>query len=754
MHKYPLAIFFIMIPFFSLHSQEIPTNGKSEIQQMPSGVKPVFVENHGQWSDEVRFVAMMGGMNVWITDNGITYDFYQISGLRNNDDSDIKQADQAPVRRKGHVVKMSFGNHNVAKLIKKTRGLSKTQGRYNYLKGSRSDWVPDVPLFEEVMMEEVSTGISARLYYDNGSFRYDLIAKPGTDLNTLNMSFMGADRVDITSNGDLTMQTSLGPVTQGELFAYQIEDGKKQRVKCNFSITPDGEVTFNVGSYNPNKELIIDPLVFSTFIGGAGDDTAYDIKIDNDGNTYITGRTIDAATDYPATTGAYDEIHNGSDDVFVTKLSADGSSLIYSTFIGGSSDDVAYKIALNDAGNAFITGYTQDAATDYPTTAGTYDETHNGDDDVFVTKLSADGSSLVYSTLIGGSGTDQGFGIDTDANGNAYISGITYDAATDYPTTAGAYDETHNGSSDLFVTKLSADGSTLAYSTFVGSDGTEGSWSKIAVDDDGNAYVNGETWFFSTDFPTTPGAYDETFNGGTDVFVVKLSSDGSSLIYSTLIGGTGTEGSRDIAINSAGNAYIIGTTSTSAGDYPTTPGAYDQTFNGGVDIYVTKLSTDGSSLAYSTLVGGSDNEYGWAIDVDSEGKAYFTGGTYGNDYPTTILAYDNSFNGVRDLILSVLTADGSALHYSTLIGSSDTEYSYGIDVQRNNAYVCGYAKNAAIPFPTTSDVYDESHNGQRDVIVFELSIPTSIPTLPEWAAIIFGIMMLTFGSLWIFKRFI
>ncbi len=756
MHKCLFTMILFIIPILPLHSQEIPANANSNIQQVLSGVKPVFIENRGQWSDEVRFVAMMGGMNVWITNDGITYDFYQLSGGRNNDDSDFMKSNQEPIIRKGHVVKMSFDNFdNKSEPIanKNVRGLSKTGGSFNYLKGSRQNWVPDVPLFEEVMMEEVCKGISARLYYDNGSFRYDLIAKPGADLNNLNISFAGTGGVNVTRNGDLTIQTSLGPVTQGELFAYQVVNGSKKQVKCNFSTNAAGEVTFDVGDYNPDKELIIDPLVYSTFIGGSANDTAYDIETDDSGNAYITGKTTDAATNFPTTSGAYSETHNGGNDVFVTKLSADGSSLIYSTFIGGDLIDVGYCIAINEAGNAFVTGKTNDAATDYPTTAGAYDETHNGGNDVFVTKLSADGSSLVYSTLIGGSDSDEGFGIDIDVNGNAYISGSTIDAATDYPTTAGAYDQTHNGSFDVFVTKLSSDGSSLTYSTFIGSDGTEGFWSKIAVDGSDNAYVSGATTYLSNSYPTTAGAYDETYNGNTDAFVTKLSTDGSSLVYSTFVGGSGEEGCKDIAINSAGNAFIIGTTPTSAGDFPTTAGAYSQSFNGGQEIYVTKLSADGSSLVFSTLIGGSDNEYGWAIDVNSEDMAYFTGGTYGNNYPTTVTAYDNSFNGERDLVVSVLTADGSALHYSTLIGSSETAYSYGIDVRANRAYICGYALSAASQFPTTAGAYDESHNGLRDAIVFNLSIPTSIPTLPEWAAIIFGIMMLTFGSIWIFRRF-
>jgi Ca2+-binding RTX toxin-like protein len=321
-------------------------------------------------------------------------------------------------------------------------------------------------------------------------------------------------------------------------------------------------------------------LGYSTFLGGSGPDEGRGIGVDA-GAAYVTGFTPDADTDFPTTAGAFDQTNNGDGDAFVTKLAPNGAALGYSTFLGGSGDDSGFGIAVDGAGAAYVTGETGDATTDFPTTAGAFDQSHNGEVDAFVTKVAPTGAApLGYSTFLGGSGVDAGLGIAVDGAGAAYVTGSTPDADTGFPTTSGAFDQSHNGSDDAFVTKVSPLGAALGYSTFLGGSGIDQGFG-FAVDGAGvvtrsvGAYITGFTQDAETDFPTTAGAFDRTHNGGgTDAFVTKLIEPtppppppppGSALTCrgrtATLIGTvlhdaiTGTPG-RDVIIALAGNDVI------------------------------------------------------------------------------------------------------------------------------------------------------------------------------------------------------
>jgi hypothetical protein len=309
--------------------------------------------------------------------------------------------------------------------------------------------------------------------------------------------------------------------------------------------------------------------------------------VDSTGTAYVTGYT--QSSDFPTTLGAFDTSFNVSDG-FVTKLNASGSALVYSTFLGGTSNDYVQAIAVDSAGAACVTGYT--SSPNFPTTPGAFD-THLDDlYDAFVTKLDASGTSLVYSTFLGGTDRDWADAIAVDSAGVAYVAGYT--SSSDFPTTAGAFDTSFNGSTDVFVTKLDASGNALVYSTLFGGTNYEFPYA-IAVDSAGAAYVTGLT--HSSSFPTTPGAFDTSYNSDfqhDDAFVTKLDASGSALVYSTFLGGKDYDEAYAIAVDSAGAAYVAGVT-YSVG-FPTTPGAFDSTFNGSSgngDAFVTKLNASG-----------------------------------------------------------------------------------------------------------------------------------------------------------------
>ncbi|HAX80699.1 MAG TPA: hypothetical protein DCY88_33905, partial [Cyanobacteria bacterium UBA11372] len=386
--------------------------------------------------------------------------------------------------------------------------------------------------------------------------------------------------------------------------------------------------------------------------------------------------------------------------------------LTYSTFLGGSGGDQGKGIAVDSSGNVYITGIT--SSTDFPTTAGAFDSSYNGGNyDIFVSKLNSTGTALVYSTYFGGNNYDSGEGIATDNLGNAYITGFTQSG--DLPTTAGAYDTSLNGIRNAFVTKLNPNG-TLSYSTFLGGNFSDYG-SEIAVDSSGNAYVTGNT--ASSNFPTTAGAYDTSYNGGNaDVFLTKINPTGTALVYSTLLGGSGADYASGIAVDSSGNAYLTGYTNSS--NFATTAGAYDTSYNGGNDIFVTKINAAGSALSYSTFLGGSSDDSGYAIATDSNGNAYITGNTNSANFATTPGAYDTTHNGGNDIFVSKINAAGNALSYSTFLGGSSDDYGYSIVTDSNgNAYITGYTNSAN--FVTTPGAYDTTHNGGSDAFLSKLN---------------------------------
>jgi hypothetical protein len=376
-------------------------------------------------------------------------------------------------------------------------------------------------------------------------------------------------------------------------------------------------------------------LIYSTYLGSGATDRVTGIAVDPaTGHAYVTGETIQpapGAAPFPTTPGAFDTSSNGSFDVFVSQLDSSGATLIYSTYLGGGSADRGHAIAIDTAGNAYVTGQTISAL--FPTTVGAFDPTLGGFD-AFVTKVNASGSALLYSTFLGGSSTETGNGIAVDADGRAYVTGQTLSA--DFPTTAGAFDTTRDGN-DAFVTKLTLAGTgplDLVYSTYLGGSSAEVG-NGIAVAGGGGAFVTGQTT--SEDFPTTIAAFDVSLGGSADAFVTKVNLTGSALDYSTYLGGGNTETGTDVAVDQLLNAHVTG--ATASADFPTS-NAVQPGPGGGGDAFVTRLDSTGSALVESTYIGGSGADSGNGIAVDSASYSYVAGVTQSADFPTTAGAYD------------------------------------------------------------------------------------------------------------------
>jgi len=478
---------------------------------------------------------------------------------------------------------------------------------------------------------------------------------------------------------------------------------------------------FKVGNYDRTRELMIDPLLASTYLGGISEDYANAIAIDVDGNIYLTGATL--STDFPTKTGAYDTSYNASFDVFVSKFDSDLTTLLASTYLGGSNGESANAIAINSTGKVYVAGKT--LSTDFPSTSDAYDRTL-AFSDAFVSKFDSDLTQLLASTYLGGSSSESGTSIIIGSDGSVYVSGETI--STNFPTTSGAYDTSFNGSFDTFVSKLNSKLTTLLASTLLGGSGGDNPYS-IALDTNGNLYVAGGT--ISTNFPTTSGAQDTSFNGSFDAFVSKLNGNLTTLLASTYLGGIGDEKANSIALSPNGNLFVTG--GTSSVNFPTTPGAYNTTFGGTSDVFVSKFDGNLRLLA-STLLGGLVNDSATSVTIDLCGNIYVTGYTGSTNFPTTPDAYNPTYNGgFTDAFITTLKGDlTSPLLYSTFLGGVGNDAFTAVtcfdkcffaDIaidSRRNVYVAG--ETNSFDFPTTSSAFEEVYNGSRDVFVSKLSI--------------------------------
>jgi uncharacterized repeat protein (TIGR01451 family) len=524
------------------------------------------------------------------------------------------------------------------------------------------------------------------------------VVHPGADPSRIKLRYRGADAVSVNGQGQLEVQTALGGFQDDKPYAYQEVEGQVVGVSVGYGLQPQADsgsydYGFHLGSYDPALPLIIDPtlLVYAGFVGGAGSDRGNAIAVDGAGNAYITGETNSTEATFPDGNGfglipGSDKTPNGGVDAFVAKVNADGTALLYASYLGGSGDDRGKGIALQpgEAGcppdcSVYIVGETNSTETTFPKTIGP-DLTHNVGVDAFVAKLNPAGTALVYAGFIGGSGNDKGNGIAVDSDGNAYITGETNSTQTTFP--------------------------------------------------DGNGFGL-----------SLPGP-DKTHNGGIDAFVARVKADGSGLDYAGYVGGLENDRGNGIALQPGEtgcppdcSVYIVGETSSDrttfldANGFGAVPG-FDRTYNLGVDAFVVKVTADASGLDYATYVGGSLDDRGLGIAVDSAGNAYITGETNsgqtsfpdGNGF-SAVPGFDHTQNGGVDAFVAKLNAAGTALLYASYVGGSGDDKGNGIAVDGlGNAYVTGETNSTETTFPDGNGFDavpgpDRTQNGGVDAFV-------------------------------------
>lgn len=693
----------------------IPSKAYSEMdaaEQWENINDRFFIENKGQWPEEVLYLCRMGGLDAWITKYGINYTFYQLEKDATVGESDhYADEDSRDYRISGHRILVKLKNHNENI---HHEGKLKKAGHYNYFIGNdRGQHAVNVALCKEVLLKEVYEGIDMRYYFDKGSLRHDYIVHPGADASLILFSIEGSNNTFVDDQQNLVFTTRFGEVAMTELLTYQAAD--KKEIKSAY--VPLNEYwSIAIADYDQSQKLIVDPLLYSTFIGGFGHEFGRSITVDGSGNAYITGNA-EAGT-YDITPGAFQTAFGGGNrDAFVTKLNASGTDLIYSSYIGGTASEYGRSVSVDNMGNAYITGETR--SSNFPVSEEAYQDTLFGFENVFVSKLNADGTELLYSTYIGGGASDVSRSIDIDAAGNAYVTGETF--SDNFPVSDGAFQTARTGSFDAFVTKLNSTGTELLYSTYMGGVFDDFGRS-IAVDSLGNAYITGDTR--SSDYPVTTGAF-QTFRAGLeDAFVTKLNASGTGLIYSTFIGGGSTDVGRSIAVDHAGYAYIAGYTESV--NYPVTPEAYQTENAGNEDILITKLNTSGTDVIYSSYMGGSGDDDAYAIAVDGEGNVVIAGTSGSTDFPVTSGAFQTHFGGGSfDAFVARLSANGSNLDYSTYLGGFNTEYCLSVAVDNDgSAFATGGTLSPN--FPVSTDGFQTVHAGNNDVFVTKLDVSVTV----------------------------
>ena len=651
-----------------------------------------FTENQGQWDKQVLFRANAGGATLWFTRDGAVYQFTRRVPTNSTGAPQLavgsERFDHQPDSIESITIKASFIGANPNPQM---TGIDAIEYKCNYFIGNDpNEWHTDVPNYNAIVYEEIYTGIDLKYYGNGRQMEYDFIVEPGADYSQIEIQYEDVESISINDNGELVVKTMWGEVVEQKPVIYQMYNNSRVAIAGEYNLKGDNSFGFSLSSsYDPALPLVIDPvLAYSTYLGGSSEESGLGIAVDTAGAAYVTGYTFSA--DFPTLNPYQGTLQNGNWDVFVTKISGSGNSLIYSTYIGGNSFDYGSDIAVDASGAVFVTGRT--SSVDFPT-LNPYQEALLGDtadaSDAYVTKLNSTGNGLIYSTYLGGSDYDSGGSIAVDATGAAHVTGTT--SSTDFPTlnpyqgalqnserdvfvtkisslgnsliystylgggdidihgdiavdaTGAVYLSGYTRStdfplinpyqasvqgSDAFVCKLSSSGDSLVYSTYLGGGGSD--WSAgLVLDASGAAYVTGYT--NSTDFPTL-NPYQGTLQGSSDLFISKLSSSGNSLIYSTYLGGGDSENGSDIAVDAFGAAYVTG--ATMSVDFPTL-NPYQGIHQGDYwDAFVTKLSTSGDSLVYSTYLGGSGVDFGYDIAVDVSGAAYVTGKTESTDFPT------------------------------------------------------------------------------------------------------------------------
>jgi gliding motility-associated-like protein len=675
-----------------------------------------FLQNKGQWNEQILFHASTGNTNIQLLKNAIS--FSQVRGDIDENEGQLL------------VWNMQFLNASSILTISGNGGKPTV---HHYLSGNDpSKWIHNPVQYESVTYNNIYKNTDLHIYGDGKNLKYDYILHPGAGINSITSTYAGVNKLYIDANGDLEVHTPWSIQIQKAPVSWQLINGSKKNVKIRYTLLNDTTFGFTSAGYNPDFDLVIDPLfemVWSSYTQATGVSNninyCFANAMDKDGNVYLTGFVDDT---FPITPGAYSGPGTIVPEIFVAKFSSDGTTMLYSTYLPGNSSEFGSDIAVDDSGRAYVTGVVDlnfTGITDFPSTPNAYQPVHNTGSDAFLTVLTADGSGLVYSTFLGGTGSETGYGVVVTSPGIAYVTGNTTN--NNFPVVNAAPVVT--GDNDAFVAKLDINQSgtaSLLYSLHIGAGQFNSvSGRSIAVNSAGNVFITGSVFnsFGTINFPVTPGAYSTVYNSGSDnmaAYVLKLSATTPvSIDYATYIGpGIGN----GVTVHDATNEAIV-TGATNTFTFPVSTGALqgihgqDASGNGNSDAFVMRLNATGTGIIYSTFLGGPLQDIGQGVAVNSAGEAYVSGMAR-QDFPTSPGAYQETNAGSFDFFVVHINPAGTAYACggSTYVGGADEDYTGSfydypapkislIDNGGVNDTVSVSATTHSINFPTTPGVY-------------------------------------------------
>jgi hypothetical protein len=599
------------------------------------------------------------------------------------------------------------------------------QGKVNYFLGKDpSKWISNVPLYGRVNYKNVYPGVDLAFHGAGTQLEFDYLVNPGADASRIALSFQGADSLYTDHAGNLVLATSAGPLQLNKPVAYQSKNGARELVDAKFVITSKNQVAFELGSYDRNRELVIDPTLFySTYFGGDGADYASGIAVDGTGNAYVAG-----ATDSTSLPG--NSTFVGGFDSFVTKLDPNGA-LVFTTIFGGTSDEFPGGIAI-DGADIYVSGTTD--SPNFPATVGQgfVGGGTTGANDAYAVKLDINTGNFVWGTCIAGSESDSGLGVAVDSGHNVYVVGETF--SNDLGGAGGGVNALPNGfavnlgtgvgNDDGYIAKLTSDGTTYLLVSYIG--GSSGDLATgVALDPSGNIYVSGET--ISNDFPTTSGAVqtgcgtDGNCNATTstsfdDAFIVSIKANLSGYNYATYYGGSNVDDAFGITADASGNAFVTGTTASTDLLSPGT--AFQSSLLGTQNAFLLELNSAGSAVTYNTYLGGDGTDSGLGVALDSLGNIYLTGQTTSSSGSFPLVNPTQAVgDGASDAFVSVLSINQGQLLFSTFLGGGGDEDQFqgsiGVDTNQN-IFVSGdtdSGNNSTDAFPTTSGAIDATYGG-------------------------------------------
>jgi hypothetical protein len=676
-----------------------------------------FVENRGQVGKPVDFYLPVGRDRVWITPRELVFD-------------------QSSRRRGGHAERLSFTQRLVGARTTRVEGRGRLPGHANFLRrGGGAMSAAGVGRFTEVVQRNAWRGIDVRLRAGDRTLEQDILVRPGADLRRVRIAYRGIRGLRVAPDGSLRIRTAFGVLREQRPVAYQIVDGRRQRVRARFRLLSARSYTFALARHRRDRPLVIDPVIaYARYLGGTGaavdSDEVNDVAVDPQGNAYLTGETN--STDFTGADPARSQYKGGEGDAFVTKLSAAGD-LVYTTYFGSATSDSGHALAVDGSGDVVLVGRTRTHATDFATPDAAQERNGRAQvtqgalsDDGFAAKLAADGSRVIWATFLGGGAREVALDVDVDGAGDVHVGGST--DSLDFPlvraaqpTPGGGGTPTPDGQSDnvdAFVTVVRADGGAFLTSTYAGG-GEDEIGLAVAVDRDGNAYAAGQT--ASPDFPTRNPI--RPFQGVADAYVAKLPAGGGSFAYSTFVGGAGSDGASGVDVDDQGRAWITGATGSS--DFPLADPFQASRTGTERDGFVTALAADGRSLAKSSYLGGSDEDRGVGIAVGADDAVYVTGRSSSSaGFPWKEEIRRSA--GDLDAFAAKMSASTGDLVYATHLGGSSRDEGNGIAVTQSGDAVVGGVTES----PNFDGATGQGRRGAQDGFVARLAPGGAAPGGP------------------------